>query len=91
MVETSLKPSPSLKNIGLQSTAWLAQVGIQQREELEAIGAVEAYLRVKHAFPDRVSLNLLYALQALLLNVRWNELPAELKAELRAQVEPHER
>jgi len=89
MVETPLKPLTSLKNIGPQSALWLAHVGIQHQADLEQIGAVEAYLRVKHAFPDRVSLNLLYALQALLLNVRWNELPAELKAELRAQVKPH--
>jgi hypothetical protein len=38
-------------------------------------------------FPEKVSLNLLYGLQAALLDLPWNELPADIKSELRKQAE----
>ena len=41
---------------------------------------------VKLAYPDRVSLNLLYALQGALLDLPWNELPLKMKAMLHRQV-----
>lgn len=50
-------------------------------------GVVETYKRVKAAYPDRVSLNLLYGLQAALLGIRWDELPPDIKSELKRQVE----
>jgi DNA transformation protein len=56
-------------------------------EELFDIGAIEAYRRVKSVYPDRVSLNLLYALQGAFLDIPWNELPAEMKASLHKEAE----
>ena len=81
-----MKPLTSLLNIGAQSAHWLALVGILEVADLERIGVVAAYCRVKRAFPNRVTLNLLYALQGGLLNVILTELPSELKANLRAQM-----
>ncbi len=77
----------SLKNIGERSAHWLEAVGIYTEEDLMAVGVVEAYRRAKAAFPDRVTLNLLYALQGALLDLSWNELPPGLRSELRRQVE----
>ncbi len=48
---------------------------------------VQAYLRAKEAFPDRVSLNLLWALQAAVLDLRWDDLPSGMKEDLHRQVE----
>ena len=76
-----------LRNIGTVSAGWLESVGIQSRDDLEAIGAVEAYRRVKLAFPDRVSLNMLYALQGALLDIPWDLLPDDMKAELKARLD----
>jgi hypothetical protein len=76
-----------MRNIGPKSSEWLASVGIYSLDDVADIGVVEAYLRVKSAYPDKVSLNLLYGLQAALLDIPWNELPPDIKAELKNQVE----
>ena len=74
-------------NIGPKSNAWLASVGITTEEQLEELGAVAAYQRVKAAYPHIVSLNLLYALQANLLDLNWIDLPPDIKAQLKSQVD----
>ena len=79
-----------MKNMGPRSTEWLASVGIHTLDDVASIGVVESYLRVKAAYPDKVSLNLLYGLQAALLDLPWNELPPDIKAELKRQVENSE-
>ena len=76
-----------MKNMGPKSREWLASVGIHSLDDVANIGVVESYLRVKAAYPDKVSLNLLYGLQAALLDLPWNELPPDIKAELKRQVE----
>ena len=77
-----MTPIKRLLNIGPKSTQWLEAVGIRTEEDLEELGAVEAYRRVKAAFPGRVSLNLLWGLQGALLDLPWNELPPEMKDRL---------
>ena len=54
-----------LRNIGPKSAAWLRQVGLRTRADLEGVGAVEAFMRVKRA-GFKPSLNLLYALEGAL-------------------------
>lgn len=76
-----------MKNIGPKSSEWLASVGVHTLDDVAAIGVIEAYKRVKAAYPDKVSLNLLYGLQAALLDLPWNEMPPDIKAELKRQVE----
>jgi DNA transformation protein len=74
-----------LKNLGPVSEQWLRAAGIHSREELEKLGSVEAYRQVRlHGF--NTSLNLLYALEAALLNVHWTALPLQTKARLKAAV-----
>lgn len=76
-----------IKNMGPKSRVWLHEIGIDTLEDLEAIGAVEAYRRLKASRPTEVSLNALWGLQGALLNLHWNALPPEMKADLKAQVE----
>lgn len=72
-----------LKNIGPVSMEWLRAVGVNSREDLEAMGSIEAYRLVKqHGF--NVSLNLLYALEAALADVHWTALSPQTKARLKA-------
>jgi hypothetical protein len=52
-----------------------------------AAGRVKTYKRVKAAYPEKVTLNMLWGLQAALLDLSWNELPQDIKEELRKQVE----
>lgn len=74
-------------NLGPKSREWLASVGINTLDDVAELGAVEAYKKVKAAFPEKVSLNLLYALQGALLDLPWNELPPGMKEELKREVE----
>ncbi|MBL8163093.1 MAG: TfoX/Sxy family protein [Anaerolineae bacterium] len=70
-----------------KTEAWLHEVGIHSFADLEALGAVEAYKRLKARFPREVSLNALWGLQGALLNLHWNAIPPEMKAELKSQLE----
>lgn len=72
----------SLLNLGPRSEQWLTAVGITTYEDLERLGSVQAYQRVREAFP-RASANLLYALEGALLDVRWDLLPVQLREDLR--------
>ena len=76
-----------MKRIGPTSREWLASVGIHTLDEVARLGVVETYKRVRAAHPDKVSLNLLWGLQAALLEIPWQELPEDIKAQLRRQVE----
>jgi len=76
-----------VKNIGPKSKQWLASVGVYTLDDVVNLGVVETYKRVKAAYPEKVSLNLLYGLQAALLDLPWNELPPDIKEELKQQVE----
>lgn len=73
--------APKLRNIGPKSAAWLRQVGLRTREDLEAAGPVEAYMRVRRA-GFRPSLNLLYALEGALLDRHWQEVPEARRQQL---------
>lgn len=76
-----------MKNVGPKSKHWLASVGVHTLDDVVNLGVVETYKRVKAAYPEKVSLNLLYGLQAALLDLPWNELPPDIKQELKQQVE----
>ena len=76
-----------MRNIGPKSSEWLASVGVYTLDDVVNLGVVETYKRVKAAYPEKVSLNLLYGLQATLLDLPWNELPPDIKEELKQQVE----
>lgn len=76
-----------MKNLGPKSREWLASVGVHSLEDVAKFGVVETYKRVKAAYPEKVTLNLLWGLQAALLGIRWDELPPDIKSELKRQVE----
>jgi hypothetical protein len=73
--------------MGPKSSEWLAPVGVHTLDDVVNLGVVETYKRVKAAYAEKVSLNLLYGLQAALLDLPWNELPPDIKEELRRHVE----
>ena len=76
-----------MKNLGPKSRVWLASVGVHSLDDVASLGVVETYKRVKAAYPEKVTLNMLWGLQAALLGIRWDELPPDIKSELRKQVE----
>lgn len=70
-----------LKNLGSASVNILHAVGINSYHDLEKVGPVEAYKRIKNR-DIHVSKVMLYALQGALLNTHWNDLAPDLKQQL---------
>ncbi len=73
--------APKMRNIGPKSAAWLRQVGLRSFEDLQRVGSVEAFAKIKRA-GFKPSLNLLYALEGALLDCHWQQLPEERRGEL---------
>jgi len=76
-----------MKNLGPKSREWLASVGVSTLDDVANLGVVETYKRVKAAYPEKVTLNMLWGLQAALLDIPWNELPPDIKDQLRKEAE----
>ena len=76
----------ALPNLGPKSAQMLKEAGIGDAQELQALGPVAAYARVKFLFPKSASKNLLWSLAAGLQGRRWNNLSAEEKAALEAEL-----
>ena len=70
-----------LPNLGPKSATILEKISIYTEEDLQNIGAVEAFLRLR-AVGIQPSLNLLYAMEGALIGQKWNELDQDLKMEL---------
>ena len=64
----------------------LAEVGIHTVGELRAIGAVKAYVRVKAVRSRGASVNLLWSMAAGLDGRGWQDVSAEEKESLLAEV-----
>jgi len=75
-----------LRNLGKTSAQWLHAVGIHNLSDLKRLGAADAYRAVK-ARGFRASKVLLYAIEGALLDVHWNDVPAERKEALNKQGE----
>ncbi|HYE59499.1 MAG TPA: TfoX/Sxy family DNA transformation protein [Rhodothermales bacterium] len=81
-------PVEELKNIGPKSAAWLREVGVQTRADLERIGPVFAYLLVRHRFPSAgINLLMAYALHGALTDEAYFALSPETREALRVEVE----
>lgn len=76
-----------MKNIGKKSREWLKAIGIETLDEIDTLGAVEVYVRLKQAFPREISLNMLWGLQGAILDIPYNQLPPEMRESLLAEVQ----
>lgn len=75
-----LQALTELKNIGPKSARRLLEAGIKSREQIEALGAVEVFNRLRQRYP--ASLTMLWALQGALLDLPYNQIPPEIKSAL---------
>ncbi len=75
-----------LKNLGAASVNILHAIGVNSYADLNSMGPVEAYIRIK-ARGIHVSKVMLYALQGALLGVHWNDLEKDMKQRLVADAE----
>jgi TfoX-like protein len=72
-----------MKKIGPKSKQWLAEIGIYTIKDLRMAGSITTYKILKERYPKKVSLNLLWGLEAAIRNVDWRELTAADKQELK--------
>ena len=72
-----------LPNIGKIVEQQLMQAGIQTYDELKAVGAKEAWLRIQ-AFDPSACINRLMALEGAIEGMKKNLLPDEVKEDLKA-------
>jgi hypothetical protein len=83
-----LKPNleiSKMRNLGSKSAAMLGQIGVYSRGDLEHLGAVEAYKRLRAAGVN-VSLILLYSMHGALTDQAWERLAADEKQALKLAV-----
>ena len=73
----------SLPNIGPVVAENLKRVGIETPDQLMAVGAQEAWLRIRLLGDEGACLHQLEALEGAVLGIPKKELPAERRAELK--------
>jgi DNA transformation protein and related proteins len=76
----------SLRNLGPKSRQWLAEIGIYTIRDLRNAGSIATYKILKEIYPETVSLNLLWGLEAAIRDVDWRELTETDKEELRKKL-----
>ena len=76
-----------MRNLGPATAGWLAEVDIENEDELRKIGAVDAYRCLKFRFGGNVSLLALYAMEAALQDCDWRMLSVETRAMLKAKAQ----
>lgn len=81
------RPIDQLRNLGPKMAQLLADVGIENEDDLRRIGPADAYARLRFASDWTVSLNALYAMHGALVGCDWRDLSPIDKAVLRAKVE----
>jgi DNA transformation protein len=56
--------------------------------DLEKMTSVEAFKKIRGNYPDKTVpvCYYLYSLEGALLNLHWNDIPSELKEELKAKI-----
>ncbi len=78
----------SLKNIGTKLEEQLKLVGITTPEQLKKAGSREAWLKIKAIDPSACLMRL-SALEGAIQGVRWHDLDAKVKEELKAFYHSH--
>ncbi len=79
-----------LINIGPKSTACLNDIGIFTKSDLEAFGAVPAFVKMtQESKLMKPSLNLLYGLVSVVEGIHWRDVAKHDKGRLLMELEGH--
>jgi TfoX-like protein len=76
-----------LKGLGPKSESWLHEVGIKTPEELRAIGAVGAFIKLTDECSTKPSMNFLYAMVGALENEHWTKVAKSERGRLLMELE----
>jgi DNA transformation protein len=70
------------KNIGKELSDRLLSAGINSIEELKSLGSENAFIRIRTIDPS-ACLNMLFALEGAIQDIRWHNLDISRKKELK--------
>ena len=76
-----------MRNLGPQMEAWLAEIDIEDDEDLRRVGAPDAWRRLRFRFGSEVTLVALYAMAAALKGCHWRELSMAERVRLQRAVD----
>ena len=79
------------KNIGATIEKCLNEIGIFTLADLAEMTSVEAFKRIRENYPGKTIpvCYYLYSLEGALLDLHWNDIPSELKEELKAGIKSY--
>ena len=79
------------KNIGATIEKCLNEIGIFTLADLAEMTSVEAFKRIRENYPGKTIpvCYYLYSLEGALLDLHWNDIPSELKEELKARIKSY--
>jgi hypothetical protein len=82
-----MTPIEQAAGIGPVLGGELRRAGVATLEELRALGRPEAWRRLHAVYPQRDCAHACLALGGAIEGVRWQELPAETRASVKAEAE----
>lgn len=87
MAKTVLNSFKNTKNIGPTIAKELNAIGVFSLSDLAELTPVKTYCKLREANPEKTFpvCYYLYSLQGALLNMHWDDLPKELKLDLKRQ------
>ena len=89
--ESDCNAVDNLPNFGPVSRRWLTEIGVRSCVDLEEMGVVEAYCRIKECHPRKTSLVMLWALWGAVNDTDWRDVTPQVKAELLVELVSEER
>jgi hypothetical protein len=80
-----MAPPNQMRNLGPSSQRLLADIGVSTPSDISRIGPVPIYVMLKR-LERPVTWNLLWSLQACIMDIDWRCLPRDIKIQLKEQV-----
>jgi len=79
-----------LKGLGPKSERYLNEIGIKTRHDLELIGPIRAFLKLRNECSTKPSLNFLYAMVGALEGKHWAEIAKSEKDRLLIELDGYQ-
>ena len=75
-------------DLGATIEKYLNEIGIFTLADLAEVTSVEAFKRIRKNYPEKTIpvCYYLYSLEGALLDLHWNDIPSELKEELKGKI-----
>jgi len=74
---------------GLKSDQWLNKTGIYSLDNLKAVGAISAFIKLKQDTSMKPSLNMLYGMVAAIENRDWRDVAKQSKGKQLLEIEEY--